>query len=333
MQPRRRVCGLDSASRADGLRSRGGLIAGTLPPLRVHYCDHFEVVLPPKHRFPMQKYALLRARLLADGLVGEDDLVPARTAPLEDVFAVHDADYVQGFLDGTLDQKTIQRIGFPWSEEMVMRSLGSVGSTLAAVESALEDGISGSLAGGTHHAYREFGSGYCVFNDLAIAARRLLDRGAVERVLVFDVDVHQGDGTAAIFEDDPRVFTCSIHGAKNFPSRKRTSDLDVPLPDGTGDDEYLSALERTLDEALERSRPDVVLYQGGVDVLEVDHLGRLALTHAGVLERDRRALGRFRSGGLPVALTLGGGYADPIDASVEAYAGTYRAATELEGAR
>ena len=279
----------------------------------------------------MGKYAALRARLLEEGVVERGQLVAADPAPLEDVLAVHDADYVHGFLAGTLERRVQQRIGFPWSEAMVMRSLGSVGSTLGAVEAALEDGLSGSLAGGTHHAYRDFGSGYCVFNDLAVAARRLLDRSAVERVLVFDVDVHQGDGTAAIFGDDPRVFTCSLHGEKNFPSRKQTSDLDVPLPDGTGDDEYLGALDAALDESLERSRPDVVLYQGGVDVLAVDHLGRLELTREGVAERDRRALTRFRGAGLPVALTLGGGYADPIDASVEAYAGTYRAAAALEG--
>lgn len=211
-----------------------------------------------------------------------------------------------------------------------MRSLGSVGSTLAAVDAALEDGLSGTLAGGTHHAYRDFGSGYCVFNDLAVAARRVLDRGAVRRVLVFDVDVHQGDGTASIFEEDPRVFTCSIHGERNFPSRKQRSDLDVPLPDDTGDDAYLSALEAALDEAMERSRPDLVLYQGGVDVLAVDRLGRMALSEAGVEERDRRALSRFRRDGLPVALTLGGGYADPVEASVSAYAGTYRVARALE---
>ncbi|MEM9799501.1 MAG: histone deacetylase [Planctomycetota bacterium] len=300
--------------------------------MRVFYCDHFEVVLPPKHRFPMRKYALLRERLVGDGLVDESDLIPARTAPLEDVFAVHDHGYVQGFLDGTLDRRTIQRIGFPWSEAMVMRSLGSVGSTLGAVEAALEDGIAGTLAGGTHHAHVEFGSGYCVFNDLAIAARRLLDRGAVERVLVFDVDVHQGDGTAAIFQGDARVFTCSIHGAKNFPGRKQQSDLDVALADGTGDEEYLRALDATLDEALDRARPDVVLYQGGVDVLGIDHLGRLALTLAGVAERDRRALTRFRSEGLPIALTLGGGYADPIEPSIDAYVGTYRVARTLEDA-
>lgn len=298
--------------------------------MRVFYCDHFEVVLPPKHRFPMHKYGLLRERLVDEGIVGQEELAPATTAPLEDLFAVHDADYVQGFLEGNLPRKAVQRIGFPWSEEMVMRSLGSVGSTLAAVDAALEDGLSGTLAGGTHHAYRDFGSGYCVFNDLAVAARRVLDRRAVERVLVFDVDVHQGDGTASIFEDEPRVFTCSIHGERNFPSRKQRSDLDIPLPDEIGDDAYLSALDGALDEAMERSRPDLVLYQGGVDVLAVDRLGRMALSEAGVEERDRRALSRFRGEGLPVALTLGGGYADPVEASVSAYAGTYRVARALE---
>lgn len=281
----------------------------------------------------MQKYGLLRAHLVSEGLVAEADLLAAKAAPLEDIFAVHDADYVQGFLGGTLERKVIQRIGFPWTESMVLRSLGSVGSTLCAVEAALEDGISGSLAGGTHHAYRDFGSGYCIFNDLAIAARRLLDRGSVQRVLIFDVDVHQGDGTASIFAGDPRVFTCSLHGAKNFPGRKQESDLDVALPDDLGDDDYLHALDGALDEAMERSRPDVVLYQGGVDVLGADRLGRLGLSLEGCYERDLRSLRRFRGEDLPVAMTLGGGYSDPITASVLAYAGTYRAAAAVEQER
>ena len=297
--------------------------------LRLHYCDHFEVLLPERHRFPMEKYRLLRERLVERGCVSELELVAATTAPLEDLFAVHDPSYVQAFLDGTLDRRAVQRIGFPWSEEMVLRSLASVGSTLAAVEAALVDGLSGSLAGGTHHAHRDFGSGYCVFNDLAVASRRVLDRGSVSRVLVFDVDVHHGDGTAAIFADEPRVFTCSLHGERNFPARKPAGDLDVGLPDGTGDDSYLAALDRALDEALERARPDLVLYQGGVDVLAADRLGRLGLSVAGCAERDRRALGRFRSEGLPVALTLGGGYAEPLEPTLEAHEGTWRVCREL----
>lgn len=277
----------------------------------------------------MGKYAALRARLLAEGIARPDQLVAAEPAPIDDIMSVHDASYVLGFLAGTLDRRVQQRIGFPWSEAMVLRSLASVGSTLVALESAFEHGIGASLAGGTHHAHRDFGSGFCVFNDLAIAARRALDIGRAARVLVFDVDVHHGDGTAALFADEPRVFTCSIHGAKNFPARKPPSDLDVPLADGTGDDAYLAALERALDAALERSRPDLVLYQGGVDVLADDHLGRLCLSIAGVRERDRRALGRFREAGLPTVLTLGGGYARPIDATIEAYLGTHREAARL----
>jgi acetoin utilization deacetylase AcuC-like enzyme len=299
--------------------------------MRVHHCDQFEVVLPERHRFPMHKYRRLRERLVERGVLRAEELAPATTAPLEDLYAVHEPAYVQAFLDGTLDRRAVQRIGFPWSEEMVLRSLASVGATLAAVESALVDGLSGSLAGGTHHAHRDFGAGYCVFNDLAVAARRVLDRGSVRRVLVFDVDVHHGDGTAAIFADDPRVFTCSLHGERNFPARKPSGDLDVPLADGTGDEPYLAALDRALEEALERARPELVLYQGGVDVLAEDRLGRLALSRAGCEERDRRALTRFRAEGLPVALTLGGGYAQPIEASLAAHEGTWRVCRELAG--
>ncbi|MEZ6014770.1 MAG: histone deacetylase [Planctomycetota bacterium] len=315
--------------------------------MQVGYCDHFEVALPAGHRFPMHKYALLRERLLAEGVLEPAQLVAARPAAVDDILTVHDADYVLGFLNGTLDRRAVQRLGFPWSEAMVLRSLASVGSTLIALESALArgpnvagpsgagfgasglgaSGLGATLAGGTHHAYAGVGSGYCVFNDLAIAARLALATERAQRVLIFDVDVHQGDGTAALFADEPRVFTCSLHGARNFPARKQQSDLDIPLPDGTRDEEYLAALDRALDEALERSRPDLVLVQAGVDVLEADRLGRLALTHAGVRERDRRILRCLHQGaGLPVVLTLGGGYSDPIDASVEAYVNTYREA-------
>ena len=300
--------------------------------MRIAHCDNFPVPLPPEHRFPMGKYGQLRRRLVEEGLVRDAELVAARPASLEDVLAVHDPGYVYGFLDGSLDRRAMQRIGFPWSEELVLRSLASVGATLAALEGALDPagpGLGGALAGGTHHAHRDFGSGYCVFNDLAVAARKALDMGRVERVLVFDVDVHQGDGTATLFADEPRVFTCSLHGARNFPARKAESDLDVPLPDGIGDDAYLSALDGALAQALERARPELVLVQAGVDVLAADRLGRFGLTHAGVRERDRRLLRCFRGAGLPVVLTLGGGYSDPIDASVEAYLGTYREALAI----
>jgi len=297
--------------------------------MRVFTCDHHAVVLPPGHRFPMEKYARLRVRLLETGVLAPDEVVRAEPAPLERVRAVHAGAYVDAVLAGTLDADRVRRLGFPWSEALVRRTLASVGGTLAAADAALEDGFGGNLAGGTHHAFADFGAGYCVFNDLAVATRALLDAGRVERVLVFDVDVHQGDGTAHLFRDEPRVFTCSLHGARNFPARKQASDLDVPLDDGTGDAEYLEVLERTLATALERARPDLLLYQGGVDALAEDRLGRLALTHAGLAERDRLVLGTARERGLPVALTLGGGYAEPIDASIEAHVGTYRVLKSL----
>lgn len=297
--------------------------------MRVFYCDHYPVVLPPKHRFPMAKYALLRERLVETGLLNREQLVPAPQIEREQLVAVHADEYVDAFLDGTLDAAAVRRLGFPWSPELVARSLASVGGTWAATRAALEDGLAGHLAGGTHHAYREFGSGFCAFNDLAVAARWALDEAGLERVLIFDVDVHQGDGTAALFEGDERVFTCSLHGAKNFPARKQTSDLDVPLPDGTGDDAFLEAMERALEQSLERSDPQLVLFQAGVDALATDRLGRLALSHAGLYERDRRMLARVRSAGLPAVLTLGGGYGEPIEETLAANLGTYRAAREV----
>jgi acetoin utilization deacetylase AcuC-like enzyme len=297
--------------------------------MRVFYTDHFAVPLPSGHRFPMHKYAALRRKLIDEHVLAEDELVAAKAAPLEAVFAVHDANYVRGYLDGSLDPKALARIGFPWSPAMVARTLGSAGGTLLAAEAALELGFSGVLAGGTHHAYRAEGSGFCVFNDIAIAAVALLSRGATSRVLVVDLDVHQGDGTASIFQSDERVFTFSMHGERNFPARKQTSDLDVPLRDQTGDDEFLALLDLHMAQAYERSRPDFVFYQGGVDPLVHDKLGRLALTHAGLAERDRRVFRAARERNLPLVATLGGGYSDPIEPTLQAHANTYRVAREV----
>lgn len=302
----------------------------TLPAMRVFASDHFHVELPDGHRFPMGKYRALRERLVERGVLDAAEVL--RADPVERRFldAVHDPAYVTALLEGNLDRDAIRRLGFPWSPEYALRARASVGGTLQATRAALEDGLSGALAGGTHHAFRDFGAGYCAFNDLAVAARWLLDEAGVGRVLVFDVDVHQGDGTAALFAEELRVFTASLHGERNFPARKQASDLDVPLSDGTGDEAYLDALDRALDESLERARPDVVLVQAGVDVLAEDKLGRLALTHAGLRERDRRMLARFVGESLPTVLTLGGGYADPIDATLEAHVGTYVVAREVD---
>ena len=299
--------------------------------MRIHYCDHHEVPLPAHHRFPMRKYALLRERLVESGVLAASELEAAPLATREDALLVHDAAYVDAFLAGELERSAQQRIGFPWSPGLVARTLASLGGTIAASERALQDGFSGNLAGGTHHAFRDAGAGFCVFNDIAVAALRLLERERASRVLVVDLDVHQGDGTAAIFAGDERVFTLSLHGARNFPGRKQRSDLDLALPDGTDDEAYLEALDVALAQAFERAAPDFVFYQAGVDPLREDRLGRLALTHEGLRERDARVFARARAAGVPLAVTLGGGYAEPIETSIEAHVGTYRAARAAFG--
>lgn len=298
---------------------------------RVFHADQHAVPLPEGHRFPMQKYRVLRERLVSTGVLRPEQLCPAPLAEAAAILAVHGAEYVQAFLTGSLERERERRIGFPWSEALVRRTLASTGGTLAAARAALEDGFAGALAGGTHHAHRDFGSGYCVFNDIAVAAVALLEGGHARRVLVVDLDVHQGDGTAAIFAGDPRVFTLSVHGARNFPARKACSDLDVALPDETGDAVYLDALDGALQEAVERSRPDFIFYQAGVDALGVDRLGRLALTLDGMGLRDERVFELASRLGVPLVTTLGGGYADPIEPTIEAHVQTYRAARAQYG--
>lgn len=312
--------------------------------MRVYYADHYEVPLPTGHRFPMEKYALLRAALIERGILriggrsggaggpaDGDALCPAEPAPLAAVALAHSRPYLDGVLHGTLSDKLVRGLGFPWSPELVTRSLASVGGTIAAARAALSSGIAGNLAGGTHHAFADRGEGFCVFNDLAITTLLLLREEKVRRVLIMDLDVHQGNGTAAILRGQPGAFTCSLHGERNYPFRKEQSDLDIGLPDGCNDDQYLAALQPALHEALARSAPELILYQAGVDPLKGDRLGRLALSHAGLRQRDRMVLAAARARGVPIALTLGGGYASPITATVEAYVGTYAVAKELYG--
>jgi acetoin utilization deacetylase AcuC-like enzyme len=299
---------------------------------RLFYCDHHEIELPAGHRFPMAKYRLLRRALEGDGQYA---LEAAEAAPRALIEQAHDAAYVEAFLAGTLERQAMRRIGFPWSESLVRRTLCSMGGTLAASRDALETGYGGVLAGGTHHAFRGEGSGFCVFNDIAVAARWMLCAGSsggggLERVAVVDCDVHQGDGTAQIFADDPRVFTLSLHGRKNFPFRKQRSRLDVELEDATGDDEYLAELERALD-AVFGWKPQAVFFQSGVDGLACDTLGRLALTTEGLRRRDRMVLAGCHDRGIPVVVTLGGGYGSPLEATVEAHANTYRTALTIFG--
>jgi acetoin utilization deacetylase AcuC-like enzyme len=295
--------------------------------LRLYYCDHYDIPLPREHRFPMQKYALLRERLDA---AGGFDLEKARLADHDEIELVHDLEYVSSFLKGMLEPADMRRIGFPWSEKLVRRTLASVGGTIEAAGDAVARGFGGNLAGGTHHAFRDNGSGFCVFNDIAVATRCMQSEHGIRRVAVLDLDVHQGDGTAAIFEDDPDVLTISVHGANNFPFRKRESKIDIALPDGAGDEEFLAALDSVLPRMLE-VRPELVFFQSGVDGLDADALGRLSLTTAGLHERDRKVIECCRAASIPLTVTLGGGYGDPIEETVIAHFNTFLQARESFG--
>jgi acetoin utilization deacetylase AcuC-like enzyme len=293
--------------------------------MRLWFCDHYDLLLPPGHKFPTRKYRLLREALASDGRFTFE---AAPFAGGDTILLAHDREYVRGFLDGTLDARVLRRIGFPWSGNLVKRTLASVGGTLAAARDALDNGWGGNLAGGTHHAFRAEGSGFCVFNDIAVGICALRQESRIHRAAVIDLDVHQGDGTAKIFEDDSDVLTLSVHGSNNFPFRKQASKIDVGLPDGTADDEYLEAVASVLPRVLE-FRPEIVFYQSGVDALASDRLGRLKLTHAGLVQRDRLVFTACRNRSVPCVITLGGGYSEPVELTVEAHANTFRAAADL----
>lgn len=290
-----------------------------------YYTDHIEVPLPPGHRFPMDKYRKLREKLLNDGVIDPTQLIPAAAVPDEDLLRAHSEGYVYGLKNKTLSEKELRPIGLTWSEELLLRSYTSVGGFVSATESALKDGFSALLAGGTHHAHADRGEGYCVFNDFAVAALRLLDLKKVGKILIIDLDVHQGNGNSSILGQRSDVFILSLHGEKNYPFRKIPSHMDVPLPSSTGDTEYLSALENALVKIPKDF--DIIFYQAGVDPLKEDSLGTFNMTFEGLKERDRMVFEFSR--GKPLAMGLGGGYAKPIDLTVEAYANTFKVAKEL----
>ena len=294
--------------------------------MRAFYSDHFVLPLREGHRFPMAKYSGLRARLLADGILTAGDLQEAPAASVDELTLVHDAAYVDAVINGRVAPDMQRRIGFPWSPQMVERSRRSVGATVASAHAALDEGVAANLAGGTHHAFADRGEGYCVFNDVAVATRVLQHHGHARRIAIVDLDVHQGNGTAAIFAGDDSVFTFSMHGEKNFPFKKETSDLDVALPDGTGDAGYLEALDTHLPRVLNGQRPDFVFYLAGADPYEGDRLGRLKLTIDGLRRRDEIVFEACRAAGLPVAVTMSGGYAPDVDAIVTIHANTIRTA-------
>jgi acetoin utilization deacetylase AcuC-like enzyme len=298
--------------------------------VRFFYPDVPNMPLPEGHRFPASKYRLLLELAMRETLFGTVPLVPSPAASREILLTAHSPEYIDTMLSGQATPAMMRRIGLPWSETLMARSRATVGGSLAAARVALSHGLSGQLAGGTHHAHRDFGSGYCVFNDLAVTALTLLDEGTLDRVAIVDLDVHQGDGNAAILTPDPRVFVLSIHGEKNFPFRKVASDLDVGLASGTDDRAYLAALTDALD-AVVAFRPDLVLYLSGADPLAADTLGHLSLTPDGLMERDRFVFETFRRRGVPLSIAIGGGYAKPIALTVDAYASTFRVARDVYG--
>lgn len=299
--------------------------------MKLFYCDEFVLPLPPGHRFPMDKYRLLRERLQASGVFQEDDFLTPPAATFAELTRAHAPDYVLRVERGELTKQEIRVIGFPWSLEMVERSKRSSGATLAACRTALKDGASANLAGGTHHAFYDRGEGYCVFNDAAIAARTLVAESILERVLIVDCDVHQGNGTASILSNESHIFTFSIHGANNFPFRKETSDLDIELADGTGDIAYEQALVRGLRQSFATNSPQLVIYLAGADPFEDDKLGKLKLTKAGLKHRDEIVFEFCRARRVPIAIAMAGGYARNIYDTVEIHANTVITARGIYG--
>jgi acetoin utilization deacetylase AcuC-like enzyme len=298
--------------------------------VRVFFPDTLDIPLPPGHRFPAQKYALLRQAILDRGIFSADELQPSPMATEAQLLRAHDSVYVSGMLSGTASAETMARIGLPWSAILVARSRATVGGTLQAARCALVDGVCGQLAGGTHHAHRDAGSGFCVFNDCAVAALTLLDERKVACVAILDLDVHQGDGNATIFAGERRVFTASVHGEKNYPFEKAASNLDIALPDGTGDDAYVVACQQAL-AAVISFAPDLVFYIAGADPLASDRLGRLRVSHDGLTQRDTLVLSTCQDRRIPVVILIGGGYADPITDTVTAYANTFQVARNVFG--
>jgi len=297
--------------------------------MKIFYCDHFVLPLPDGHRFPMQKYALLREQVGLGQLIPPQNLLVPSPATDEQLLRAHSFAYIEQVKNGRLTVKEIRRMGFPWSPDLVERSRRSVGGTVRACRAALTEGISVNLAGGTHHAGWTHGEGFCVFNDSVVAARAMQAEGRARRIIIIDCDVHQGNGTAAILSDDPTIFTFSIHGQKNFPFRKFPSDLDVGLADETGDLIYLDLLETNLRRALHLARADFAIYLAGADPYVGDRLGRLSLSMTGLAERDNLVLDLCQRAGLPVAIVMAGGYATPIEDTVAIHFQTVKLAASL----
>lgn len=297
--------------------------------LPIAYHPDYVTPLPEDHRFPMPKFKLLYEYLLKEKIVLPEWVHLPKIPSQHWLELVHDRNYINAYLTGTLPSKVQRRIGLPWSEGLVTRTRTAVGGTILTAQLALQYGIACNTAGGTHHAFPDYGSGFCIFNDLAIAARVLQSLKLAQKILIIDLDVHQGDGTAYIFRDDESVFAFSMHCETNFPHRKQKSDLDVPLPEGLDDEGYLQILAKYLPDLLSEVKPDLVLYDAGVDIHVGDRLGKLALSDRGIYRRDRMVLSSCKAAGYPVAAVIGGGYAKNIKDLIVRHSLLHRAAREV----
>lgn len=299
--------------------------------LKIFHSDRFVPKLPEGHRFPISKYQLIREQLLYEGSVSETHLEESYPVEEEHILMVHEELYWSNMRDLKLTPKQVRRMGFPQSGQLVERSRRSCQGTLSAAIHAAEHGMGMNIAGGTHHAYPSHGEGFCLLNDLAISAKYLLDHKLARRILIVDLDVHQGNGTAVMCAHEPRIFTLSLHGAANYPLRKEISDLDVPLPTGMKDNEYLHTLQEVLPKIINRFMPDYIFFQSGVDVLETDRLGKLSLSKRGCKNRDRIVIETCAEMEIPLCVCIGGGYSPRLADTVEAHANTFRVASEVFG--
>ncbi|WP_201533413.1 histone deacetylase family protein [Psychrobacter ciconiae] len=297
--------------------------------LKIAYSEVFRYQVPEKHRFPMQKYTMIPERLLKEGTITADNFFAPKLLSEEEILTTHTAEYWHKLKTQTLSVKEARPIGFEMTPELVTRGRYIAHATYECALFAKQFGVAMNVAGGTHHAFADHGEGFCVFNDVCIASNLLLSRGEASRILIVDLDVHQGNGNAAIMKEEPRVFVFSIHGAKNYPFRKQISDLDIELANDTGDAEYLQILGDTLPKLISDFQPDLIFYQSAVDVLATDKLGKLALTPEGCLARDEMVLTLAKDAQIPVAIVMGGGYSEDINDVVEAHCNTFRAAQRI----
>lgn len=297
--------------------------------IKIAWHPIFAHPLPAGHRFPMEKYNRLYQTLREEDIFSEDHFFSPQNASAEDVTAIHDVQYVQDLLDLNIDRSMERRIGFPISAQLIEREFKIVQGTIEAAVYALESGLAFNIAGGTHHAFSNRGEGFCLLNDNAVAAQYLLDRKLVSKILIVDLDVHQGNGTASMMQGNNNVFTFSMHGANNFPFQKEVSDLDVPLPDACTDELYLEKLEQHLPNLLKTFQPDFMFYQCGVDILAEDKMGKLNCSMQGCFERDFKVLSLAKANNIPIVCDMGGGYAPDLETIVEAHANTYRIGKNL----